>query len=310
MICLCVAALPHHQVMSSLSTLGRPVQIVKEWKLPSLHQDGLNGSGVNIFILDTNVAGRYAPLPPKFIGVKDCIGSEYEDINWNHGTGVATIAAGAKCKDFEGGVAPAATVGVCRVSLDGIKYPSQCVCSALQYLLKETSRVDIISMSFGYEKIDTEIEKCINELTNQGVVCVAAARNDGCYQTSVLFPASDKNVISDGSYQPTGHPSLFNTDANIDVYAPGENLYLPGFLPMKGTSYAAPAIAGLIALLIQQVRKLNNPELEKHLRNVNVLRKIFENDLKARGKNLLAPHELLEDNPHKLGAVITKYIML
>ena len=287
---------------------------MQEWKLAPLHQEGLNGSGVNIAILDTDIDNQYPPIgrkaPGTVVHIQDFV--QVPEVYLTHGTIAATIAAGAKCEDlkFEGGVAPAATVGVCCVSHDGEVYLSQHICNALQFLLM--TPVDVISMSFGYEKIDEEIAKCINDLTNRGVVCVAAAGNDGVYQPSVMFPASDKNVISVGSYQPTGHPSKFNTDANIDVYAPGENLVFPKTdgtpINFQGTSFAAPAIAGLIALLLQQVKKLQNPELERHIRNVNILRKMFDCDLKVRGRNLLAPHELLGDKPEKLEEVIRKYI--
>ena len=306
--------------MFSLARVGKPVQTAQKWKLEPFHQEGLDGSGVNIVILDTDVYNQYPPIARKTPGTvlicpEDFIHDEAVNVNLTHGTLVVTIAAGAKCEDlkFTGGVAPAATVLVCRVSHDSKVYQLQSIYSALQYLVEKKNPVDIISMSVGCEKICVKTAKCIEDLVNRGVVCVAGAGNDGLYQSSVMFPASDKNVISVGSYQPEGDQSKFNPDDNIDVYAPGEDL---GFrepngnlFRVQGTSLATPAIAGLIALLIQQVRKLNDPELEKNMRDVNVLRKILANDLKARGKNLLAPSELLEDGPEKLEKVIKKYIL-
>ena len=43
--------------------------------------------------------------------------------------------------------------------------------------------------------------------TDLGVVCVVAARNNGLNQTSMMFPASIKNVLSAGSCSPTDQSS-------------------------------------------------------------------------------------------------------
>ena len=309
-VCSLTDLLP--KVKASLSALGGPVQITQEWNLIPLHQDGIDGSGVNIIILDTDiydwcdsVIDKGASLNVKNFTYID----QFTETDFNHGSVVASIAAGIKSESlgFEGGVAPAASLGIYVVSLDGKSYPSQSVCNALKFLLSQNFRVDILLMSFGFQKIDNEIAECIDALTNWRVVCVAAAGNDGLYQSSVMFPACDKNVISVGSCRPTGQQSMYNPSANIDVYAPGENLAICGTC-VSGSSYAAPAVAGLIALLIQQVRKLEKPDMERHIRNVDVLRKIFNYDLKARGRDILLPHELLREGPQKLQEVIRKYV--
>ena len=222
-----------------------------------------------------------------------------------HGTNCATIAAGVPFGEFRGGVAPAASLACCRVSPDGKDFYEQGIVSALDYILEQNVGAGyIISMSFGCEKLHGDITKRIDMLTERKVVCVAAAGNDGpCEQ--VNFPACLGNVISVGSCKSTGQKSDFNNLGNIDICAPGENL-VPEKL--KGTSYAAPAIAGIIALLMQQAKNIGDPKMFESICDVNVLRKILTYDLKARGFDVLAPHELLEDGPEKLKRVIEKYI--
>ena len=276
-----------------------------------LHEKGLNGQGVTIIILDTFVDNNFGPISMKertqIIQPRDFIMDHVtEDMNEDkdHGTYCATIATGAPYGDFRGGVAPAASFVCCRVSPDGKDFCEQGVVNALDYILNhDVGAGYVISMSFGCEKLLDNITKRINELTGRKVVCVAAAGNDG-QPEQVKFPACLGNVISVGSCKSTGQPSEFNNIGNIDVYAPGENL-VPD--KIKGTSFAAPAIAGIIALLMQQANNIGDPEMFANICDVNVIRKILTYDLKARSVDVLAPHELLEDGPEKLKRVIEKY---
>ena len=230
-----------------------------------------------------------------------------EDMNEDkaHGIYCATIAAGAPHGDFRGGVAPAASLVCYRVSPDGKDVYEQGIVNALDHMLNQDVGAGyIILMSFGFEKLHNDITERIDELTERKVVCVAAAGNDGPPKL-VNFPASLGNVISVGSCNSIGQPSGFNNIGNIDVLAPGENLI---FDQLKGTSFAAPAIAGIIALLMQQAKNIGDPKIFANICDVNVIRNIFTYDLKARGVvGLLAPHELLEDGPEKLKRVIEKY---
>ena len=275
-----------------------------------LHKKGLNGQGVTIIILDTYVDYNFPPISKKeqtqIMQPRNFI-MDGEDKNMNnaHGTYCATIATGAPCSGFCGGVAPAASFLCCRVSWDGKDFCEQGVVHALDeiILLEGVGAGYVISMSFGCEKLHDDITMRINELTRKKVVCVAAAGNDGRPE-QVNFPACLGDVISVGSCKSTGQPSDFNNIGNIDVYAPGENL-VPN--EIKGTSFAAPAIAGIIALLMQQANNIGDPKMFANICDVNVIRKILTYDLKARSVDVLAPHELLEDGPEKLKRVIEKY---
>ena len=225
--------------------------------------------------------------------------------NEDHGTNCAIIAAGAPYGDFHGGVAPEASLECYRVSPDGKGFCEQGIISALDDILdRNLGEGHVISMSFGFEKVNSDITERIDKLTGRKVVCVAAAGNDGPPEL-VNFPASLGNVISVGSCKSTGQPSNFNNIGNIDVYAPGENL-APKKIKGFGTSYAAPAVAGIIALLMQQAKKIG---IFTNICDVNIIRNILTCELKAHGVDMLAPHELLEDGPEKLKRVIEKYTM-
>ena len=118
--------------------------------------------------------------------------------------------------------------------------------------------VDVISMSFGKEADkpnsgdQRKIMELIAKLNGLQVTVVAAAGNEG----KPLFPANQPTVFSVGALDKDDKPVDWNP-SKVDVYAPGVDIAVPlvrqitdGMEMRSGTSCAAPAIAGLIALKI------------------------------------------------------------
>ena len=198
------------------------------------------------------------------------------------------------------GVAPNAKLIVCRV---GNPYKWEYVIEALEKLIiikkarKEEQKkpkeeqnskrwgVDIVSMSFGETHdvltgdVRDKIQELIEELSFLGVILVAAAGNYGNIKPT-LFPANHPNVFSVGALNEHNKPAEMNPTGGVDVYAPGVNIATPlvhnvirdGVEISNGTSCAAPAIAGLVALKIQFERNkhelLNNVSNDKYVQQI------------------------------------------
>ena len=135
------------------------------------------------------------------------------------------------------------------------------------------------------DKDKEEMEAGIDRLNRQGTLCIAAAGNDGKSEENPIgFPAIFGKVICVGAHNRHGIAADFTAQGNnIHAMAPGVNVWAPApstkIKAMEicdGTSYASPAIAGLICLL-QQYKDENNVQgkkLTNYSNMKNVLRKL------------------------------------
>ncbi|KAF9870213.1 ankyrin unc44 [Colletotrichum karsti] len=132
-----------------------------------------------------------------------------------------------------------------------------------------TWNADIVTMSFGFKSVITQIENQINEIVLQrkkngkNILFLAAANNDGLNEME-LFPANHQDVISvratthAGEFvseyspnpQPYRHEMLFGTLGHEVPYDPVIDPDNVG-VKISGCSVATPILAGLVATIIQ-----------------------------------------------------------
>ena len=236
-----------------------------------------------------------------------------------HGTAVAAIAAGNEYEShrqetqpgtferFYAGIAPKAKLYICRIS-DGIEYPWNCLIEALDHLIEikkgDSSRIDIAVMSFGSEHKKAEVEAKLRQLADSGVILIAAGGNQGAKQDDTLFPSSDCNVIPVGAIGPDGRKAGFSTD-HAHVFAPGGDIFVPSIMSdskvckQHGTSFAAPMVAGFLALLLQCAKesgpKIATPNVLEKYHSVNFLKSLLRHHKLVKENRLFYANELLED---------------
>jgi thermitase len=131
---------------------------------------------------------------------------------------------------------------------------------------------DVINMSLaGYGKSDAQA-RAVNYAWNSGTVVVAAAGNDATNQPA--YPAAYTNAIAvSGTDVQNGDSDFSNYGTWVDVAAPAGELQGPlsasryqilstyptyfnsaGYVSLSGTSFAAPMVSGVAALLASQNR--------------------------------------------------------
>ncbi len=120
----------------------------------------------------------------------------------------------------------------------------------------------VVNISFGSYSYDSQEEKLIDSLINKGVIIVAAAGNEGMER--VCYPAGYEKVIAVGASDRSKIASYSNYGKEIDIVASGiyrsyEQIAIPSDIGyethtrqvvLKGTSFAAPVVAGTIARML------------------------------------------------------------
>ncbi|MFE9925944.1 type VII secretion-associated serine protease mycosin [Streptomyces sp. NPDC005774] len=251
---------------------GRP------WSLQRVQLDELwsesKGKGVRVAVIDTGVDVRNPQLKnavdvksgrnflPK--GLKDENGGPLDRGNENgttdtvgHGTKVAGIIA-ARPADGTGfvGLAPEATIipiqqndaeghGDTDTLADSISYAAQ-------------AGADVINISqdtAGAVEPDPKLEAAVKEALAQQIVVVASAGNDGLGgNTKKTYPASYEGVLAVAASDRNNERASFSQSGDfVDVAAPGVDIIstVPqgGHCADNGTSFSAPYVAGLAALI-------------------------------------------------------------
>lgn len=195
----------------------------------------------------------------------------------DHGAHVASIAAGSPFRAGSSslsGIAPEATIVpiqvFSRITGPACGLAAQCVLSwgsdqrrALQHILDEVRvnnrRIVAVNMSLGsgrhLNNCDGDFLKpLVDRLLARGVNVVVAAGNNG-FSNAIARPACISSTISVGAVNDTtgeiSH-SFSNRSEHVTILAPGETITAAvpgGHAPKRGTSMAAPHVAGALALM-------------------------------------------------------------
>lgn len=125
---------------------------------------------------------------------------------------------------------------------------------AIYYAIQ--NHASVINMSFDLKSSSAELSRAIQSASNAGIICVAAAGNDG--KDEIVYPAAlTGNVMGIASTSDADTQSYFtNYGADIVwIAAPGENVIstypFGSYAAESGTSFSAPLVSGAAALLLQ-----------------------------------------------------------
>ena len=172
---------------------------------------------------------------------------------YGHGTHVAGIIAATDDGLGVTGVAPDATIMPIRVVGDEVGLPGD-VAMGIRYAAD--NGVDVINLSLG-GRYFPEAEDAIRYATERGVVVVMSSGNDGRSQPAYPARDADKYGIAVGAIDFFDTVPEFSNEAGtaLDyVVAPGVGVRStqPGnrYGYLSGTSFAAPHVAGVAALML------------------------------------------------------------
>ena len=214
-----------------------------------------------IAVLDTGVdpttpelAGRVLP------GVDARTGAAVGGDANGHGTQVAAIAAGSG-PAFRG-VSPTSPILPVRVYDDAGSATADALAKGIAIAVQKGAGTIVFSGAQKLSEVGApdqlKVVRAIGDAFKKGILTVVAAGNDGDDLPS--FPAALPHVIAVGGASAGGLRAAFsNKGPWVDVLAPGEGVTAPlappscvyGYGFATGTSFAAPAVAGIAALVAQ-----------------------------------------------------------
>ncbi len=240
---------------------GRPWSLQRVL-LDELWQD-TKGKGVRVAVIDTGVdnvnpqlkpavdtsAGRNLLKGGKRDGTGDAIG---------HGTKVAGIIAArpAKGTGFVG-LAPEATIIPIRQNDEKNSGKDTTMATAIDHAIAK--KADVINISQDTTKpltADSPLGRAVARAVQADIVVVASAGNDGVDgKQKNTYPAAFDGVLAVASSDRNNERAAFSQAGEfVGVAAPGVDIIstVPGFgqCSDNGTSFSAPYVAGVAALLV------------------------------------------------------------
>jgi subtilisin family serine protease len=252
-------------------TAGADIATVPAWRWS-------RGKGTVVAVIDSGVH----PASPELVGSLwqnddevagngiDDDGNGFVDDRWGwdfvdgvgepgdtvgHGTAVASVVAARSDGFGMTGVAPDASIMALRACAS-FGCPADAVAEAIVYAADNGA--DVINISLGAPGVEPLVTAAVAHALERGVLVVAAAGNDGSDldATGPWTPVSIEGVVGVAW---TTHSDLPAAGTNygsksVELAAPGDLILTAdldgGHSPRSGTSFAAPHVAGVAALML------------------------------------------------------------
>lgn len=199
------------------------------------YQNGYDGSGIVISIIDTGIDLNHPDLEGQIIGGYDFVDNDEipEDVN-GHGTQVAgIIASNGNLK----GIAPNSKILMYKVSEDGESVPSHLIIKAIEKSIEDSA--DIINISLGINQTNTKIDQAVNKAVKNNIFVVTAAGNFGPELSTIGSPGINPNAITVGATFNNVTSSIVST---FEIEGKTFNVF-----PMVGTqSLTEPIVSQII----------------------------------------------------------------
>ena len=271
-----VIKLSGHTVSTSSSS---PTWNLDAVKASSLWNDGIIGEGIVIASMDTGVDGLHPDLVSSWRGGTNSWFDPYSEYalphdGMGHGTQVMGVLVGGDVSGSSIGLAPGAHWISVKIFKDDATAWLSAIHAGFQWLLdpdgdpSTDDAPDIVNNSWGLissqSTCNTEFHADVDALKLANIEVVFAAGNGGPSDYSLYSPADYAEVVSVASVDEfmnvadasSRGPSNCSAGFYPNIAAPGVGIYTSDLSPfgaqyvtVDGTSFAAPHLTGIIALL-------------------------------------------------------------
>ena len=252
--------------------------------IPHMHDRGYDASGIIIGVFDTGFNTEHASFDRlDVLDQYDFVDSEANAAGgYGHGDNVLSVIGGYAPGHLIG-PAYGATYLLARTEDESSETRAEEDNWVAAMEWADARGVDVISSALNYRDFDGSnddypypamdgetaiITRAANIAAERGILVVNSVANEGPSSGSLWPPADSPHVLAVGSVYSNGSISGFSSrgptyDGRIkpDVVAMGNSVYVAdkssGYTHANGTSFSAPQVAGLAALLLQAYPSLS-----------------------------------------------------
>ncbi len=223
--------------------------------LDAVWSETVGNASTVIAVLDSGV-GPGAEIGDRLLPGASFIDGDPHVDELGHGTWVAGVASASHDGVGIAGVCPGCSILPVQVADATGHVPWSAAAEGIVFAAD--SGADVINLSFGAHAMPQIVLDAVAYAHGRGVIVVGAAGNSGTDEP--FYPAAGPGVIAvaghDQALERYGWSSYGDW---VDVAAPGCSVGVVGdaYQPVCGTSFAAPWVAGLIGLLLDQDQNLD-----------------------------------------------------
>ena len=274
------------------------------------------GTGTVLAVLDTGIqrdhrafSNSEVTFDDKVLQCKKFVDPDDEDCEdyFGHGTECAGLACGLSFKGLDedgkpefNSPAPGAKLMVCKIgNYDSDEGLLEAIIAALKFIIEFNSedenkdkKVDVVSISLGFNSFNKDLALAIQEAVSKDIIVVCCASNDGAnFSNPITYPGRLGHVLCIGACDNNGQPAKFSSEGReVDFVELGTDVWVPTIsreiihrdnkmVVQSGTSYSTPSVAGLICVLLQDLKRLStdrNQLLLEDMHNVWCMRELLK----------------------------------
>ncbi|WP_443049687.1 type VII secretion-associated serine protease mycosin [Streptomyces sp. HD] len=236
------------------------------WSLQRILLDQLwgqaTGKGVKVAVIDTGVDKNNKQLTSAVSGGRSYVGGSGTQDLEGHGTRVAGIIAARPLKGtgFVGIAKDAKILSYRYAGGEGEKGQGNAgtMADAIGDAVADGAKIINISSDTQNKQDDDTLRGAVESAVRKGALIIAAAGNDGADgKLARTYPAAYDGVLAVAASDRNDERAVFSQSGDfVDVAAPGVSMVstvpIDGQCSADGTSFAAPYVAGVAALLKQK----------------------------------------------------------
>jgi subtilisin family serine protease len=216
------------------------------------------GAGVNAYVIDTGIRTTHQQFGGRAVAVFDSFGGNGQDCN-GHGTHVAGTIGGSTY-----GVAKNVSLYAVRVLDCNGNGSASTIAAGVNWVTGNHANPAVANMSLRLFGISQFLDNAVRGSIASGVTYVLAAGNENDDARNYSPPRVAEGITVGATNISDNRASFSNFGPVLDVFAPGVDIPSAWIgsdtntATLSGTSMAAPHVAGVVALYLQDHRDANS----------------------------------------------------